>query len=695
MSHIKKFSYQDVSKRWLIMLALFITFSINSFILTDIIIILKQYLPYYPVIKIVMIICMVSLFAGNISGRLIFPVIKNHRIITVASALLFTVFTLLFFGGKLLNQEIFSVINIFIMNNYYIIPLIAIPSFITGLLNTYYLKISCGDFIDEKNFLPFYIILLPAALGSGFFAAYMLNFLFGTLFFTYILIILISIPLSVILLFIKAPYSPEQLYSQNFYEDESLAESPVVQRDDLFFTYINFSYILVYMVLGFVLFIKFFGNTYYNALLYITVTLFALPAGILLGRRKKPSFWHVYSEMLYPVFFLLYLSLLYLFNSKTGLYAGLVFSAIPVLIFGFSLEQTVKNITGKYEHEKRFSILNFSMFILPYPILISITTITFSYSLFFIILYSAALLNIIIPGIFLFNMKINPLNKILYLVFALVFLPCIMFIHLYFKIPLTNSYFAPSIENYELIRDTDFTAPYITGKGEVLMFNSPVFFLSDNYIRNYKRAAASTSLFSPREGKTLILDSNQKFFRNPVYSYYTESVYIDTLTEKAVDYKRLPFSGRQPYVPESEYLFKYLTGVDRFFDLVIDAPNILDQNFHSSRFSENYYLIIKNILNRDGIYASIYDLQYMNNEMLSYAALNLKENFSSHIIFLFSNILLIISSDNPDSLKITPDSMDRISQFSVISFIRIFILSTIFYLPILRTLISFFPEKLI
>ena len=123
MSHIKKFSYQDVSKRWLIMLALFITFSINAFILNDIIIILKQYLPYYPVIKAVMIICMISLFAGNISGRLLLNIIKNHRIITVSGSFLFTSFSLLFFGGKLLNPELLSVINIYVLSNYYIIPL--------------------------------------------------------------------------------------------------------------------------------------------------------------------------------------------------------------------------------------------------------------------------------------------------------------------------------------------------------------------------------------------------------------------------------------------------------------------------------------------------------------------------------------------------------------------------------------------
>lgn len=700
MSYIKKFSYPNTSKRWLVLLALFITFFITAFIVTEIIIDLKQYLPYYPVIQTIMIFSIVALFAGNITGRLLLSVIKNYRIIIIASAILFAVFSICFFTGKILKPELFSTINIYIGSKYFIIPLPALPFFLSGILNSYYLKISSGDFIDEKNLLSSYIVFLPVALGTGFLTAYIIHFYAYAGLFSYSLLITTALTLPVILFFIKIPYNPEQLYAQNFYEDEAITDSPLVQRDDLFFTYINFSYIMIYIVLGFVLFVKFYSHTYYNVLLYIISTLFFLPAGILLGRRKKASFWHVYSEMLYPVFFLLYLSLLYIFNDKVSIYTGLIFSAIPVLIFGFSLEQTVKNITRKYDHNKRFRVLNFSILILPVPILISLSIINFTYLLFFVILYTAALFNLLIPGIFLFNTKINPFNKILYFIFALVFLPSIMLIHLYFKIPLSNSYFAPKVENYELIRNTDFAAPYIIDKGEVLMFNTPVFFLSDNYIRNFKRAAATTVFFTSQEGKTLILDSNLKFYKNPLYSFFTNSVYIDTLTDKNVDYNRLPFSGKQQYEPKNEYLFQYLTTSDNNFDFIIDAPNILDQNFHFNRFSDSYYKTIKRIINDKGVYASIFDLQYMSEEMLSYASSNLKENFKHHVVFLFSNILLLVSSDEADALKINPDSITRIKniindekKYGNLFYQDIHPLNNIIFTDI-ENLILFYPETL-
>ena len=149
MSHIKKFSYPDISKRWLILLTLFITFFVTTFIITEIIIDLKQYLPYYPVIQAIMIFSIVALFTGNIAGRLLFSAIQNYRIIILASAILFTVFSIFFFTGKGLKPELFSTINIYIANKYYIIFLSAVPFFLAGILNSYYLKISSGDFFHQ------------------------------------------------------------------------------------------------------------------------------------------------------------------------------------------------------------------------------------------------------------------------------------------------------------------------------------------------------------------------------------------------------------------------------------------------------------------------------------------------------------------------------------------------------------------
>jgi tetratricopeptide (TPR) repeat protein len=699
MSHIKKFSYPDISKRRLILLSIFMTFFINSLIISELIVTLKQYLPYYPVIKTVLVTVISFIFAANILGRLLFRLIKNYRIINLAAASLLSLFAILFFAKNHIFPEKYSVINIFILSKYYIILLIAIPSFLTGILNTYFLKVSSGDFIDEKNLFIPYITLFLIASASGFYAGYLLNLHNLLNYIAGIILSFASLIIPVSLFLIKIPFNPEQLFAQSFYDEDPSSESPVVQRDDLFFTYMNFSYILIYITLGFTLFIKFFGNNYYNVLLYIISTLAVLSIGILPGRKKKASFWYVYSEMLYPVFFMVYLSLMYMFNGQISIYTGLLFSSIPVLIFGFSLEQTIKNIIIKYDHGRRFNILNFSMFILPVPILISISAINFTYSLFFIILYSLAFINLIIPGIYIFNMKMNPLNKIIYFVFSLLFLPSVMFIHLYFKIPLSSAKFSPNIENYQIIRDTDFTSRYIMEKGEVSMFGTPVFFLSDNFIRNYKRASASTALFNSGDNRTLIIDSNQKFFRNPVYSFFRNSIFIDTLSDTIADNNRLPFPGRQPYVPESVYLFEYLTENNTPFDFIIDAPNILDQNFHSYRFSPLYYRLLKNNMNASGKYASIFDLQYMDRGMLSFAAQNLKESFNHHIIFLFSNILMIISSDDPSELKIDSSSLSRIREIirsdknvGLLFFQDIHPLNNILFTDI-DNLILFFPQS--
>lgn len=311
MSHIKKFSYPDISRRWLLVLALFITFSINAFIISEIIIDLKQYLPYYPVIQALMIFSMTALFAGNFAGRLLFSAITNQRIVILTSSAIFAVFSVFFFTAKFLKPELFSIINIYIADKYFIILLSAAPSFLSGILNSYYLKISSGDFIDEKNLLPSYIITFPLALGTGFVTAYLVHFYTQPGLIYSLLVSLIALTLPVILFLIKIPFSPEQLYSQNFYEDENITDSPIVQRDDLFFTYINFSYIMVYIVLGFILFVKFYGHTYYNVFLYIIATLFFSLSGSFLEENKKRHSG-MFTVKCYILFFSFYIYLFFI-----------------------------------------------------------------------------------------------------------------------------------------------------------------------------------------------------------------------------------------------------------------------------------------------------------------------------------------------------------------------------------------------
>ena len=151
MSHIKKFSYQDTSKRWLIPVAVFLTFFILILQLTDIIINYKQYLTYYPVTSIVLIIAIISFFAGNISGKLFYSLIKKSVIINVIITFLLSTAVSIYFLKGIISNDLFSNLNIYIYNRYLATLMIILPAYFSGVLNSYFLNISTGDFLDEKN----------------------------------------------------------------------------------------------------------------------------------------------------------------------------------------------------------------------------------------------------------------------------------------------------------------------------------------------------------------------------------------------------------------------------------------------------------------------------------------------------------------------------------------------------------------
>ena len=60
MSHFKQFSYPDITRRWMILFALFLSLFSLTLMLTDTIVIFKQYVPYYPIIKIILFMTLMS-----------------------------------------------------------------------------------------------------------------------------------------------------------------------------------------------------------------------------------------------------------------------------------------------------------------------------------------------------------------------------------------------------------------------------------------------------------------------------------------------------------------------------------------------------------------------------------------------------------------------------------------------------------
>ncbi len=661
MSNIKKFSYQDTSKRWLIPVSVFLTFFILILQITDIILTYKQYLTYYPVTSIVLIIAIISFFAGNISGRFFYSLLKKSIIINIIFALLFSTAVSFYFLKGIMFNDLLSNLNIYIYNRYLAALMIILPGFFSGVLNSYFLNISTGDFLDEKNLLSNYILSMLLSISAGliiasqsFFFSFHINQIMP--FFP-----VLTLLLFLIMIFINKKFNPEPLFAKQYLDDAVIEPDDQVQRDDLFYTYLNFTYIITYIFLGHLVLVKFYGNNYFHGQIYVSVVFLAMAAGYFAGKLKKPSFWYVYSEMLFPVIFLAYLFLLFYFSDKISLTTAYAIAAAPPAIYGFSLRQTFENILSKYDHKKRYNIINFSLYILPIPVILSISFLQYTNILFYIILYIIAILNILIPGIFLFNLKINPLKKFAYFVFTLVFIPAVLLLHLYFKIPLSDKPFFTRSENFELLQKTNFNLPYISEKGVIKIYGNPAFYLSDSNIKNLKRGAAAAALYAKENTSTLVIDSNQKFFRNPVYSLMPEMLCIDTLSSKLIDNNRLPISGNQLYSPLQQELLNFLLANKKKFHLILDSPNIPDQTIHSFKSSSEYYDLIKKQMSEEGVYAVIFDMKFASDEMLKNSLSQLSNKFRFHTVYLFSDILLVLSSGNQDSLKINAESLKRIA----------------------------------
>jgi hypothetical protein len=101
MSQIKKFSYQDTRRRWLIPIAVFLMFFIELLFLNSLILSFKFFLPYYPVSTIVFIIAIIAFFAGNYVAKFFYSFTSRSRIINIVVLFFYIVAIPLFIFLKL------------------------------------------------------------------------------------------------------------------------------------------------------------------------------------------------------------------------------------------------------------------------------------------------------------------------------------------------------------------------------------------------------------------------------------------------------------------------------------------------------------------------------------------------------------------------------------------------------------------
>lgn len=664
MKLMKEISYTDVLQRKIIYTNSFISYCILSALYFDFAHLLFSLDIYNSYFKILFITTSSALLLGNGVGMYLFRKFSSRSIyITVEIA--FFMIAVVFLARGVIDKTANNLISEMFFSHSTMLPCIfAIVPFILGIKTNYFLKIACGNFIDDKRgAIPFILaIITGAALGIGLFAVISIfrDYSFASA--------LIAIPIFPSIFLIKLSYSLPPQFAQETNEGVDVKQEEPNYRDDIYFTFLNFSCMLIYILLGYKIVEKNYGNLFHIQVLFVLITIFAFVIGFFIAKLIKNAFWFIYSEMLFPVAFLVFIAVVYLHYHDNYYYIKMLFFSIPSAVFGFSFYKTMNIIMTHYNHGKRFNILNYSLFVLPIPIIIALGFIEFTSLLFFSFLYIIMLINTILPGIHLLQSNINNYKKIIYFIFSLIFIPSIYVFHRYLGIPFNNDLFVNHVTGYQLLYNNKYNSLYIQNNSNVLSHGNIIFINNDGAIRNLKKILIPIKIFAGDEKNkqtVLFIDGNRKFFRNSAISYFNDFHVLDYLPERSVDFNVLPLSGNQQYVVDKNNLIKFINTQQEKYNIIVDMPNILDQGYYSLRFDKKYFDKIKNSMNSDGIFAQVYNLNQIKREYLSSAIDNFKNYYKKVIGFQCADQLIVMGSDDDKRFEIKENNYNIIKDLFI------------------------------
>ena len=662
MTFLSEFSYPDVSQRRFMLLNSFISFIILTYLYIYSSLVLSYYFIYQPVMKIIFISGLSGIFLGNLAAKFLFAKLKKYRHIFVTTDILFMLTCLFYIYSKVIIPVTHDpLIYLYINSPVYLAFPFFVISVLAGIKINYFLKISCGDFIDNRRAAIPFLFFLLAGIILGALLALIIYCYKGLYYYSGILLL----PLLPTLFLIKLSYNPAPIYAQELNENRFITAQNNIsyKRDDLFFIYLNFTYLIIYIFLGFITVEKYFGDFIYVKILFIIISMISIIAGIVSARIVKQAFWYIYAEMLYPVLFLIFLvSLIIIKDQISFITASCIF--IPTsIILGFSLSHTINHILLSNSHKNRFNVIEFSLLILPAPILISLNFIDFTYLWYFVLLYVIALMNIFIPGIYLMQSEVRGYKKVIFFICALIFIPLLILMHIYFNIPLNSKLYITNIKGFDGLNNINTNMQYIENEGSVFINGIKSFKADEPSIKNLKRAVSPALLYANKSNwnETLFIDGNQKFFKNPLISQLKNANVLDYLPDRITDYKTLPISGNQNYILDHSEILTYLFKNNSSFRLIADIPNQYDQTLNEFRFSKEYYDIIKNNLNKEGIFIQILAAG-CRRDFITSAALNIKKSFAKTIVYYFPDYFVFLSAQNPDSLKINQTNINNFKE---------------------------------
>jgi tetratricopeptide (TPR) repeat protein len=662
MGIFQELKYIRIPRRSIINYNNFFSFLLIGIVFSDCAFVFKYYFFYDPVVKIILILGLGGLFAGNLLGRVIHARYANYRPIFILCETLYLLVFILFFLRSAIEYHNEGLIVLLFLSSRLLIPvLIFTTSLLIGMKIHHSLSYSYEEDVDKKPGGESYIGIMLAAISLGI-AISVVFYSFNVPFEFIIAVPIITLP-SIFLMNYRG--NRPVIYENEHDEETEKPPSPEPAGDGAhpIFIYLNFAYIIIYSYLGFSAIIKYFGNSLYVEFAFVLLFLSVMFTGYLAGRYFSMPHLYIYGGSLFPAAFLVFLILLMRWYDSLHFIAGILLFAPVAFTMGVILKSTMHTIAAKYDGAIQSTIIEFAVTIIPTSILISMLLINFTNFWYFVVLGVLMIVSVIIPAVYMANSRTSVYRKALYFAYSLVFLPIFILIVKYYSIPLNSNVYVTNVGNFDVLLNVNYDADYINKDSVITMGGLPAFHVSDSVVRNLKRSLAPVPLFHPEGKGILFIDSNQKFFKNPVIGYFENSNCLDVLSDRDVDYQRLPLTGGQTYVPDRIGPLSYLASNRQGYFTIVDIPNILDQNYNPFRFSGEYYAIIKKRLAANGVFVQTFSIPDCRSGIFSLAVSNLRRAFKKQVIFFFSDVLVIMSSDDDKSFELNQINYARFTKF--------------------------------
>jgi len=300
MKSIKEISSTDVFQRRILFINAFFTYAIAMFLLADSAFILYYVDVYSNAVRSIAIAGFLSFMIGNLLGGLLLKKSSTGRVFIVADSLFVMISVIMLLKNAIIDYV--PAISMITDERYYFLlaPLFSIVAFFTGVKSNYFLKITCGNFIDDKKgVIPFVLTMLAGSLtGMTFFSVVTLlgkyQFLGA----------LMTVPIIPTIFIIRFTYNHPPRYAQETVDPQEVSQEAGEEKEDVYFAFMNFSFITIYVYLGYLFTVKSYGNLYPVQMLFFAVVSSSVLAGYLITRIFRNAFWFIYSEMLFPIVFL-------------------------------------------------------------------------------------------------------------------------------------------------------------------------------------------------------------------------------------------------------------------------------------------------------------------------------------------------------------------------------------------------------